>query len=87
MALVVAPSIGAWAQPDIEALALASFGDLGPLALVGASLLATCVGLAFAADLLEGRAARRRNIGRLRRLAAAAVCLLGVGAAVLVARA
>ena len=87
MALVVAPSIGAWAQPDIEALALASFGDLGPLALVGASLLATCVGLAFAADLLEGRAARRRNIGSIRRRALAAVCTLGVGAAVRVARA
>ena len=85
--LIVAPSLGAWALSDVEALAAASFGALGPLALVGGSLLATCVGLAFAADLLEGRAPRGRNITRLRRLATATVCALGAWAAVVIASA
>lgn len=85
--VVLTPSLGVWVMPDVEALASTSYGPLGPLALVGASLLATCVGLAFAADLLEGRAPRRRNRARLRRLAAVTVCALGVWAAAVMVRA
>jgi len=85
--LVLTPSLGAWALPDVDALAAASFGTMGPLALVGGSLLATCVGLAFAADLLERRAPRRRDRTRLRRLATFAACVFGAWAAAAVARA